>query len=149
MCPAAHEELELARVVSLVWCVRIMATAKACVGAGYPPDYATMLRDLLAACKQSGGIGTRRVDASSSHSVYRRLDVTKSIFKGRVNVKVGGMDFVISDTGVVCESHSVGDIVVKGCSLGDGGVWLSVAAELVAFWLEIHVAMQVPRGVKE
>ena len=130
------------------WCVgRIMAAAAACVGAGYPPDYATMLRDLLAACKQSGG--ARRVDASSSHSVYRRLDVTKSIFKGRVNVKVGGMDFVISDMGVVCESHALGEIVVKGCSLGDGGVWLSVGAELVAFWLEIHVAMQAPRGVKE
>ena len=106
--------------------MRIMAAAAACVGAGYPPDYSTMLRDLLAACKQSGGT-SRRVDASSSHSVYRRLDVTKSIFKGRVNVKVGGMDFVISDMGVVCESHALGEIVVKGCSLGDGGVWLSVA----------------------
>ena len=124
-----------------------MAAAAACVGAGYPPDYSTMLRDLLAACKPGGA--SRRVDASSSHSVYRRLDVTKSIFKGRVNVKVGGMDFVISDMGVVCESHALGEIVVKGCSLGDGGVWLSVAAELVAFWLEIHVPMQAARGVKE
>ena len=121
-----------------------MTAAAACVGAGYPPDYSTMLRDLLAACKPSGA---RRVDASSSHSVYRRLDVKWS--KHRVDVNAGGMQFVISDMGVTCPSHQLGEIVVKGCSLGDGGVWLSVAAELVAFWLEIHVPMQAARGVKE
>ena len=122
-----------------------MATAKVCVGAGYPPDYSTMLRDLLVACKPGGG--ARRVDASSSHSVYRRLDVKTN--KLRVEANAGGMQIVISDMGVTCPSHQLGDIVVKGCSLGDGGVWLCVAAELVAFWLEIHVSMQAPRGVKE
>ncbi len=91
---------------------------------GYPTDYATMLRDLIGACRQ----GERRIDASSSHSVCRRVNVSKSIFKGRVNVKVDGMDFVISDMGVVCENQVLGDIVVKGCSLGDGGVWLRVEA---------------------
>ena len=117
------------------------AAAVACVGAGYPPDYSTMLRDLLAAYKQSGG-ASRRVDASSSHSVYRRVDVKTN--KLRVEANAGGMQIVISDMGVTCPSHQLGDIVVKGCSLGDGGVWLSVGAELVAFWLEIHVAMQQP-----
>ena len=53
-----------------------------------------------------------------------------------------GMQIKISDMGVTCPSHQLGDIVVKGCSLGNGGVWLSVAAELVAFWLEIHVPMR-------
>lgn len=118
-----------------------MAAAAACVGAGYPPDYSTMLRDLLAACKPGGA--SRRVDASSSHSVYRRLDVKWS--KQRVEVTAGGMQFVISDMGVTCPSHQLGEIVVKVCSLGDGGVWLSVAAELVAFWLEIHVPMRASK----
>ncbi len=118
--------------------------AAACVGAGYPPDYSTMLRDLIVACKPGG---TRRVDASSSHSLYRRLDVKTN--KQRVELNAGGMQLVISDMGVTCPSHVLGDIVVKGCSLGDGGVWLSVAAELVAFWLEIHVPMRVCKDVRE
>jgi hypothetical protein len=110
------------------------------IGAGYPADYATMLRDLIGAFKKGG----RRVDVSSSHSVCRRVDVLLGFgTKHRVDVKAGGMDFVTSDMGVICPSHVLGDIVVKGCSLGDGGVWLSVTAELVAFWLEIHVPMRV------
>jgi hypothetical protein len=46
--------------------------------------------------------------------------------------------------GVTCRSHVLGDIGVKGCSLGDGGVWLSVQALGGALWLEMHVAMREP-----
>ena len=77
--------------------MRIMAVAAACVGAGYPPDYSTMLRDLIGACKPGGT--SRRVDVSSSHSVYRRVDVKTS--KLRVEANAGGMQIVISDMGVV------------------------------------------------
>ncbi len=72
MHPAA-QGLELARVVWLGWRVIIMAVvgAPSAIGAGYPADYATMLRDLIGACKKGG---VRRVDASSSHSVCRRVD---------------------------------------------------------------------------
>jgi hypothetical protein len=110
------------------------------VGANYPADYSTMLRDLIAACKKDAGI---RVDASSSHGIYRRVDVRVGHgTKHRVDVKAGGMDLVISDMGVWCTSHQLGDIVVKGCSLDNGGAWFSVQAALAAFWLEIHVPMQ-------
>ena len=110
--------------------------ASACVVVGYPVEYSTMLRDLIEACRE------RKVDASSSHCVYRRMDVKTGAIKHRVDVNVSGMQIKISDMGVTCPSHQLGDIVVKGCSLGNGGVWLSVAAELVAFWLEIHVPMR-------
>jgi hypothetical protein len=109
------------------------------VGANYPADYSTMLRNLIAACKKDAG---RRVDASSSHSIHRRVDLRVAHgTKHRVDVKAGRMDLVISDMGVWCTSHQLGDIVVKGCSLEHGGAWFSVQAALEAFWLEIHVPL--------
>jgi hypothetical protein len=66
---------------------------------------------------------------------------------GLVTVHLGGMDVMISpDGGLLCPSHVLGCIWVKGCSLGDGRVWMSIEAEAGAFWLEIHVPMVALRG---
>ena len=110
--------------------------------AGYPSDYCMMLRDLISATMK----GRERcwVDVSSSHSIHKRLVSCNPREKGKaLQMEVGEMEIVFSDTGVRCyPSHMLGDnIVVKGCSLGDGGVWLSVEA-VGGFWLEIHVPMQ-------
>ena len=64
------------------------------------------------------------------------------------NVNVDGMEVVISpEEGVSCANRELGRIVVQGCSLGDGGVWLSVSGMNGAFWLEIHAPMVAARGV--
>jgi hypothetical protein len=110
-------------------------------------EWSVMLRDLIAACKKKGGVA--RDIASSSHSIYRGVEVRVGHgTKNRVDVRVnGGTDIEISDTGVRCPLRKEirDNIVVKGSSLGDGGVWLSVEAAAFGFWLEIHVPMQPPK----
>ena len=110
-------------------------------------EWSVMLRDLIAATGKRDRVGCW-VDASSSHSVHKRLRWCEQIEKGKaLKMDVGGMGIVISDTGVACRTHALGDhMVVKGCSLGDGGVWLSVEAAAFGFWLEIHVPMQAHKG---
>ncbi len=43
------------------------------------------------------------------------------------------MEITISEKEVSCHTHQLGDIKVKGCSLGDGGVWLSITAPFCAW----------------
>ncbi len=110
--------------------------------AGYPAEWSAMMRDLKGACV------LKRVRASSSHSYYKAPVCSARWGGGATAVNVGGMEIVISqEEGVTCGSHALGSIVVKGCSLGDGGVWLSVEGMAGAFWLEIHAPMVVTRGV--
>ncbi len=54
---------------------------------------------------------------------------------------VSGKEFMISETGVQCVTHQLGPLKTIGCSLGDGGVWLSISAPTNDFWLEIHAPM--------
>ncbi len=97
-----------------------------------------MIQDLKAAC------AFKRVRASSSHSYKPPVCRWRQV--GRVEVNVDGMEVVLSpEEGVLCVSQKLGSIV-KGCSLGDGGVWLSVSGMNGAFWLEIHVPMVAARG---
>jgi hypothetical protein len=63
---------------------------------------------------------------------------------GQVDVNVDGMELVLSpEEGVTCANRELGQVVVKGCSLGNDGVWVSVSGLISndAFWLEIHVPM--------
>lgn len=98
----------------------------------YPPDYTIMMKDLLTACKD------RRIRASSTHSIFSKpgYRVASGV---RVCVIVGGMEIIISDTGVACTTHQLGTLTVLGSSLGDGGVWLRITAPACEFWLEINV----------
>jgi hypothetical protein len=103
--------------------------------AGYPAEWQTMMQDLKTAC------ALRRVRASSSHSYYK-APVVRWLHVGRVDVNVDGMELVLSpEEGVTCANRELGQVVVKGCSLGSEGVWLSVSGMNGAFWLEIHVPM--------
>lgn len=98
-------------------------------------EWYVMMRDLKAACPLD------RVSASSSHSYYR-APVCSGRRGGGVDVNVDGVELVLSpEEGVSCANRDLGRIVVKGCSLGCGGVWLSVTGMNGAFWLEIHVPM--------
>ncbi len=112
------------------------------LGDGYPGEWGAMIQDLKTAC------AFRRVRASSSHSYYK-APVVRWRHVGRVDVNVDGVELVLSpEDGVSCGSHALGSIVVKGCSLGDGGVWLRVSGMISndAFWLEIHAPMVAARG---
>jgi hypothetical protein len=119
--------------------------AAGAVGANIgPAEWSVMLRGLIAACKQGGGC---KIDASSSHSYYKREGVRMGVGKHRLDVDVDGICLMVSDMGVTCATHMLVDVVVKGCSLGDGGVWLRVEAVAASgFWLEIHVPMQTGKG---
>ena len=104
---------------------------------GYPAEWQTMMQDLKTAC------ALRRVRASSSHSYYK-APVVRWLQVGRVDVNVDGMELVFSpEEGVTCANRELGQIVVKGCSLGNEGVWVSVSGMISndAFWLEIHAPM--------
>ena len=104
---------------------------------GYPAEWQTMMQDLKTACI------LRRVRASSSHSYYK-APVVRWLHVGRVDVNVDGMELVLSpEEGVTCANRELGQVVVKGCSLGNEGVWVSVSGMISndAFWLEIHVPM--------
>ncbi len=98
-------------------------------------EWYVMMRDLKAACPLD------RVSASSSHSYYQ-APVCSGRRGGGVDVNVDGIRLVLSPVeGVSCANRDLGRIVVKGCSLGSGGVWLSVSGMAGAFWFEIHVPM--------
>jgi hypothetical protein len=98
-------------------------------------EWYVMMRALKAACPLD------RVSASSSHSYYR-APVCSGRRGGGVDVNVDGIKLVLSpDEGVSCANRDLGRIVVKGCSLGSEGVWVSVSGMNGAFWLEIHVPM--------
>jgi hypothetical protein len=84
-----------------------------------------IIKDLLAACKD------RRIYASS-----------------RLCVVVTRMEIMISEAGVLCPTHQLGPFKTIGCSLGDGGVWLSISAPTSEFWLEIHVPMLTNRQLQ-
>ncbi len=102
----------------------------------YPAEWQTMMQDLKTACI------LRRVRASSSHSYYKAPVVRWGWM--RVDVNVDGMELVLSpEEGVSCVNRELGQVVVKGCSLGNEGVWVSVSGLISndAFWLEIHVPM--------
>jgi hypothetical protein len=110
--------------------------------AGYPAEWSAMMRDLKVACV------LKRVRASSSHSYYKP-PVVRWRQVGRVDVNVDGMELVLSpEEGVSCANRELGQVVVKGCSLGNEGVWVSVSRMILhdAFWLEIHVPMVAARG---
>jgi hypothetical protein len=51
------------------------------------------------------------------------------------------MAITIRENGMFCHMHQLGDFKVQGCQLGNGGVWLSITAQLCKFWMEIHVPM--------
>jgi hypothetical protein len=104
---------------------------------GYPAEWQTMMQDLKTAC------ALRRVRASSSHSYYK-APVVRWRLVGQVDVNVDGMELVLSpEEGVTWRDPELGQVVVKGCSLGNEGVWVSVSGMISndAFWLEIHVPM--------
>jgi hypothetical protein len=99
---------------------------------GYPPDYAVILRDLLTACKH------KRIYVSSSHSPCKNPGYRMAMCD-RVCVDVNGMEILITDRGVHCFTHQIRSFKTIGCSLGDGGVWLSISEPTSEFWMEIHV----------
>jgi hypothetical protein len=104
---------------------------------GYPAEWQTLMQDLKTAC------ALRRVRASSSHSYYK-APVVRWRLVGQVDVNVDGMELVLSpEEGVTWRDPELGQVVVKGCSLGNEGVWVSVSGMISndAFWLEIHVPM--------
>ena len=100
-----------------------------------------IMKDQQAACKD------RRIHASSSHSLYKNPNY-RTACCGRVCVVVSGMEIMISETGVQCATHQLGPFTTIGCSLGDGGVWLSISAPTSEFWLEIHVPIPMPSFYK-
>ncbi len=67
---------------------------------------------------------------------------------GRVCVVICGMEIMISETGVHCVAHQLGNLRTIGCSLGDGGVWMSLSAPTSDFWLEIHVPILTNRQLQ-
>jgi hypothetical protein len=99
------------------------------------------MKDLLAACKD------RRIHASSSHSRCKDPDYRTAVC-GRLCVIVSGMEIMISEAGVLCPTHQLGPFKTIGCSLGDGGVWLSISAPTSEFWLEIHAPILTNRQLQ-
>ena len=106
----------------------------------YPTDYGVILHYLIAACKD------RRIRASSTHSLFKEPDYR--MHGGLVYVVVSGIEIMISDTGVHCLTHQLGNIKTIGSSVGDGGVWLNITAPVCEFWLEIHVPMPSVRQLQ-
>lgn len=100
-----------------------------------------IMKDLLAACKD------RRIHASSSYSPCKDPDYRTAVC-GRLCVVVTRMEIMISEAGVLCPTHQLGPFKTIGCSLGDGGVWLSISAPTSEFWLEIHVPMLTNRQLQ-